>query len=61
MAAFICVTLLTRNFIPISLFTSVDIVRLIQALFLVKDKSLKVGKMKPICNSSNLNEQLGTI
>lgn len=52
-----------RNFVPISLIVTLEIVKLFQAVILTYDKNMinPTNKIKTNVQSSNLNEELGQI
>lgn len=52
-----------RNFVPISLLVTLEVVKFLQAAILVYDDTLKspINNMNATVQSSNLNEELGQI
>ena len=60
---FYLILLFFRNFVPISLILTLEMVKFIQAIIISKDKNLRSENLKIYASvqSSNLNEELGQI
>ena len=51
-----------RNFVPISLLVTLEMVKFIQGIFISKDKEMKSSDNESVAvQSSNLNEELGQV
>eukprot|EP00171_Calliarthron_tuberculosum_P003080 IDg3080t1 len=53
--------ILFSTFIPVSLFVTLEFVRLVQGIFISADPRMKTGEQHAVARSTNLNETLGTI
>lgn len=53
--------ILFSTFIPVSLFVTLEFVRLVQGIFITADPRMKTGNQAAVARSTNLNETLGTI
>lgn len=53
--------ILFSTFIPVSLFVTLEFVRLIQGIFIAGDPRMISGEQAAVARSTNLNETLGTI
>lgn len=53
--------ILFSTFIPVSLFVTLEFVRLVQGVFISADPRLQTGDQPAVARSTNLNETLGTI
>ena len=53
--------ILFSTFIPVSLFVTLEFVRLVQGIFIAADPRMISGKQAAVARSTNLNETLGTI
>ncbi len=53
--------ILFSTFIPVSLFVTLEFVRLVQGIFIAADPRMKTGDQAAVARSTNLNETLGTI
>lgn len=53
--------ILFSTFIPVSLFVTLEFVRLVQGIFISADPRMKTGEQNAVARSTNLNETLGTI
>lgn len=53
--------ILFSTFIPVSLFVTLEFIRVIQALFMAADYRMKTGKLSVAARATNLNEMLGEV
>jgi len=53
--------LIFNNFVPISMFLTLELVRFIQASVMASDKKMLTGDIEPSVQSSNLNEEIGQV
>jgi len=53
--------LIFTNFVPISLLVTLELVRFFQAIVISRDKKMWTDDIKPVVQSSNLNEEIGQV
>lgn len=53
--------ILFHSFVPVSLFVTLEFVRVLQGVFLSADLKMRTGKVRVISKANNLNETLGSV
>lgn len=53
--------ILFSTFIPVSLFVTLEFIRVLQALFMSADFRMRTGRQKVVARATNLNEMLGEV